>query len=255
MDLEPAPFSEAVAYWLDKIKVGPKDFAELSDRGKAIAFAVSRIAKGDELDTVYRLLHEALIHGTTFEDFQAGAGDIFTRRGWSGGSAWKVESIFRTNIQSAYNAGQYQVLDRNRDMFPYWQYSAILDSRTSDFCRYMNGRVFPADSPVWSSSFPPNHFSCRSTVIGLTPEDIRDRGLVVESDNPLGKQVTIADGEETRTVELNPDKGFRANVGEVWLDTIADVSRNKVAGYLHAAIAQAVLEDLLTGSDYDILTR
>jgi len=250
--LKPLPFAEALAFWAGKIKIGPKAFKELSDNGKTVAFAVSRIAAGDELNTVYRLLGDALEKGTTFREFQAGAADILERRGWAGKNEWKARSIFDTNVNSALNAGQYQVLNRNRDIFPYWQYSAINDARTSDFCRWMRNRVFAADDPVWRKIWPPNHHSCRSTVIGLTADQVIERGLTVETRNPLGQQVTVVEGGETRVVTLSPADGFASNPGEVWLQTIAEVAREKVDGY-PPALAALVLQELLTDNDVALL--
>lgn len=247
--LEPLPFKEALTFWADKIKIGPKDFLELSDNAKTIAFAVSRIAIGDELNTVYRLLEDSLSNGTGFETFKAGASDILERRGWTGRNAYKAEGIFRTNIQSAFNAGQFQVLDRNRDIFPYWQYSAIEDSRTSPFCRFMNNKVYPADHPIWERIFPPNHYSCRSTVVGLTAEQVAGDGLTVEQEDFVGKEVALSDGE---VVVISPDEGFLSNPGKVWKESIGRFADKKLADY-PSALSLLVLQELLTSKDVSVL--
>ena len=45
-----------------------------------------------------------------------------------------------------------------------YQYSAIMDDRTSDICSGLHGKFFKAgDEPI-----PPMHFNCRSTLIPIT---------------------------------------------------------------------------------------
>lgn len=51
--LEPWPWRPPSKFWQDKIQLGPAEFAKLSDEAKIRAFAVSGIAKGDQLATVY----------------------------------------------------------------------------------------------------------------------------------------------------------------------------------------------------------
>ena len=251
--LEPLPFLEALAFWADKIQLGPKDFAALSDRAKALAFGVSRIAIGDELNTVYTLFQRALSDGLTLEEFRAESGDIFERRGWTGRNAWKVDSIFRTNIQSAYNAGKYQSLMRNLDIFPYWMYSAIDDDRVRQTHHAMDNRVWPADHPIWASWFPPNGFMCRCTVIGLTEEQVISRGLIVETDIPTGSlPIYDTDGNVTGNVPMAPDEGFAVNPGQVWLQTFGDYADRKL-GTFADLLKQAALADLLTSQDMALL--
>jgi SPP1 gp7 family putative phage head morphogenesis protein len=44
------------------------------------------------------------------------------------------------------------------------EFDAVLDSKTSDGCRLLNGVRKPVDDPFWNAYYPPNHFNCRSTV-------------------------------------------------------------------------------------------
>jgi len=252
--LEPLPFLEAIAYWENKVKISPKAFAALSDRAKTLAFGVARIAQGDELNTVYSMLDKAIRDGLSFEEFKLGTGDIFDRRGWSGSHAWKVDSIFRTNIQTAYNAGHYQQLVKDVDIFPYWMYSAIDDHRTRPTHAAMDNRVWPADHPVWATWFPPNGFLCRCSVIGLTEQHVRSGDITVETDDPTGQTVPILDddGRQAGSTVLRPDKGFAVNPGEVWAESIAEYAKDKLAGYPDA-LRRMVLAELITDHDFALL--
>ncbi|MDN3515355.1 MAG: phage minor head protein [Candidatus Brocadia sp.] len=160
LDLRPLPMEDAIAFWKDKYLLSPGQYRQLSDEAKTRAFAISGIAKGDELSTVFAAMQRAIEEGTTFDEFKKAAGDIFARRGWTGKAAWRVETIFRTNIQTAYSVGRYKEMVAVKRDRPYWQYSAVNDSRTRPTHWAMNGKVFPADHPFWDTWYPPNGYNC-----------------------------------------------------------------------------------------------
>lgn len=70
----------------------------------------------------------------------------------------------------------------------------------------MDGKVFPADSPIWDTWYPPNGFKCRCTVRSLSKRQVEERGLKVQTDLPRVDQ--LADG---RFVSLMPDPHFGTN--------------------------------------------
>lgn len=211
------PMEEAQAFWLDKIKLRPKDFAALGSEAKTRAFAVSGIAKGDELDTVYAALQKSLDEGISFEKFKQECGDIFSRRGWTGKRAWRVDNIFRTNIQTAYNVGRYRQMQRVKDRRPYWRYSAVNDSRTRPAHRAMHGKIFPADDPFWDQWYPPNGFRCRCSVNSVAIDDLEANGWRVEDHDPTGELYEPTDpvtGAKLPGRLLMPDPGWSFNPGK-----------------------------------------
>lgn len=54
------------------------------------------------------------------------------------------------------------VFEKYKDRIYAFQYSAVLDGRTTRFCQSMNGRVVAWNSPEFFSFSPPNHVHCRS---------------------------------------------------------------------------------------------
>lgn len=52
-----------------------------------------------------------------------------------------------------------------------FEYSAVLDGKTTEICQHLNGRIYPADSEVWDDYRPPNHFNCRSLLVAVTTLD------------------------------------------------------------------------------------
>jgi SPP1 gp7 family putative phage head morphogenesis protein len=84
-------------------------------------------------------------------------------------SAHRLETIIRTNVNEAYNEGR-KAMFRDPDVIdfiPAYQYSAIMDSRTTDVCRAYDEKVFEANDPIWDKITPPNHFKCRSTIVAI----------------------------------------------------------------------------------------
>lgn len=225
LKLEPLPMEEARQFWANKVKLGPGEFAKLSKEAKIKAFAVSGIAKGDELDTVFAALQKAIDQGVTLEEFKKDCAAIFERRGWRGKRTWRIDNIFRTNIQTAYNVGQYKQLMEDREVFPVWQYSAINDSRTRPTHLAMDGRAWPANHPMWDVWFPPNGYRCRCSVIGLTARQAAQRGVTVETVDPTNTLIEPIDpltGNRMPARQLLPDPGFNVNPGKVVYPTSGD---------------------------------
>ena len=100
--------------------------------------------------------------------------EFLTSEGYEGLDPLQADLIFRTNIQTAYNVGHYeQMTDPGvMKLRPYWQYDAVNDAHTRPSHLAMDGRVFPADSAVWDSWFPPNGFRCRCTVKTLSKRQV-----------------------------------------------------------------------------------
>jgi SPP1 gp7 family putative phage head morphogenesis protein len=244
--LQPLAMKEARQFWADKVKLSPGQYSKLSAEAKLRAFAVSGIAKGDELSTVFSALQKALDDGTTFEEFKRQTGEIFERRGWSGKSAWRVDNIFRTNIQTAYNVGRYQQMARVAQSRPYWMYDAVNGSRTRLHHRALDGKVFPADHPFWDRWYPPNGFRCRCGVRSLSERQVKARGLKVESSDPTGKLFEPVDpltGVKYPARLLIPDPGFRHHPGKAMFGGIVD-------GQLQAGKKLAQLPNLKGAADY-----
>lgn len=220
MIYNPQPFipKEALAFWKDKVPLSPGQFRKLADGAKAKAFAVTGIAKGDELATVFNALQRAIENGTTFGDFKKEAAEVFERRGWNEKAPWRIDTIFRTNIQMAYNAGRYKQMKEVADLRPFWMLDAVIDKRSSEICPPLNGAVYAADDPFWDTWFPPNHFRCRTGVTSLSDRQVKARGLEVQKGSPDGKLFEPVDPKTGKKLPARqvkpPSPGFRYNPGK-----------------------------------------
>jgi SPP1 gp7 family putative phage head morphogenesis protein len=216
--LEPLTMEAAAAFWKDKVLLGPGDFARLEDEAKIRGFAVSGIAKGDELTSVYNSLQSAIKDGISYGEFKKQCAEIFTRRGWTGKREWRVQNIFRTNIQTAYNAGRWKKQTELAESFPLLQYNAVNDRRTRPTHKAMDGKVFPIGHPFWDIWYPPNGFRCRCSTLSLTEAQAKRMGLQVETEDPTNRTVAIPNpvtGEALHVKQLLPDPGFGHNPGKL----------------------------------------
>ena len=111
---------------------------------------------------------------------------VLEEKGYEGITPFQADNIFRTNIQTAYNVGHYeQMTDPGvMKLRPFWQYDAVNDAHTRPSHLAMDGKVFPADHPVWNTWFPPNGFRCRCTVRTLSKRQVEARELTVEDKFP-----------------------------------------------------------------------
>ena len=52
-----------------------------------------------------------------------------------------------------------------------FRYTAVLDSRTTDYCKNLDGQVFQATDPNYALLTPPNHYGCRSFWTPITQNE------------------------------------------------------------------------------------
>lgn len=94
-----------------------------------------------------------------------------------------METIFRTNVQGAYNAGRHEVAQAVKKERPYWRYQAIRDSRTSEMCEECDGTVMAADSAWFRTHYPPLHPNCRCIAVTLTEAQAKREGISARGPN------------------------------------------------------------------------
>jgi SPP1 gp7 family putative phage head morphogenesis protein len=256
----------SAAFWKDKVLLGPGKFSQLSNEAKIRAFGISGIAKGDELTTVFNALQQAIEKGISFSEFKKQCAEIFARRGWTGLREWRVQNIFRTNIQTAYNSGRWQSQKQTAGTFPYLQYNAVNDRRTRPTHKAMDGKVFPVDHPFWDTWYPPNGYRCRCSTLSLTEKQVKRLGLQVETEDPTNTPIAIPNtvtGEALHVQQLLPDPGFNHHPGKVvwgglgdWSDRGIYQAMDDLAGpadYRRRALANVRLAEVPDLNEADLL--
>ncbi len=214
VESKPLPPKEALAFWSGKVSLTKNEWQALTDEQKTRAFAVAGLAKGDLLDAVRDSLGDALRGGQTFEGWKKGVAKLGLAK--LGFSDVRLETIFRTNLQSAYQAGRYAQMRRAAEDRPYWRYTAVNDSRTRPTHRGLHGQVYPADHEFWSTYYPPNGYRCRCSVQSLSASQVEARGYDVQTEIPAMVQYKDPTTGYLTETPLHPDRGFAGNVGRDW---------------------------------------
>lgn len=234
------PHERAIEYFEAKgLRISSRAL-DLVSEAHARAFTVAGVLKAEALQDIRTAMEKAIADGQTFDAFTRGLRAKLKTQGWWGvptdpttgeilpGRAMtphRLRTVFQTNTQSAYMAGRYKAQLENADQRPYWQYVAILDSRTRPRHRSLHGRIFRYDDPAWGVLYPPNGYNCRCRVKALSADEFAAEGgalsqgeghlETVEADlGPRGGKVKVQGYRDPATRDLfAPDPGFDSNPG------------------------------------------
>ena len=145
---------------------------------------------------------EKKLRETVFDLVETGApvreavgvlGDRFDELGLAPTADYRLEAVFRTQSQIAYNAGRWSADQDEAVQEILWGYTyvAVGDARTRETHQKINGIVLPKDDPRWKRFWPPNGWNCRCAVIPVFDEE----DLIEPAD------------------DIEPDEGFSYNSG------------------------------------------
>lgn len=239
--LEP---KEAVAYFRAKGQHIGWNWYETAADAHARSFTVAKASRVDILTTIQAEVKKAVSQGISQQEFIRDLTPRLQKLGWWGkqvivdsagnaetvqlGSPRRLALIYNVNTRVAYNVGRYAQLMNSADTHPFWQYVAVMDSRTRPSHAALNGLVFRYDDPFWKTHYPPNGWNCRCRVRALSQERMDALGLTVTQgeqylttkkiraavDRATGEMIemdvtTFADGARVMT----PDAGWSYNPG------------------------------------------
>ncbi len=204
-------YEEAIKHFNDKTPIMFETLEEISEEVRSNFFWLKKSTDLECTDKVFSYLRKAIEEGDTLKEFKEGAVEVLKKAGL-GKKGHYLETVFRTNIQSAYSAGNWKQQYESRERFPYLQYIITKDINTSDICLNFANRVYRYDSPFWNKYYPPNHYRCRTTTISLSKEEVNEAGLTV-----------------SRKV-VDQDVGtFKGNPGETYWKDIEALANEKEA--------------------------
>lgn len=72
-----------------------------------------------------------------------------------------ADAVVRTAVQHVSNVARFETWNANRDVVTGYRWVSTLDSRTTQVCRSLDGRVFS----MGKGPMPPAHIRCRSTTV------------------------------------------------------------------------------------------
>lgn len=203
---ESKAFQEAIDFLKIKVVMSYAEYKGIRIKYKALAFSVAGYTQLEVLNQFYQEVLLALEEGTTIQQFRTNMNEFLEKKGYKGLSKHRADIIFRTNLQTAYQVGHYKQMIAVQKERPYWMYQTAADSRVREEHQAMDGKVYHANSPIWKRWYPPNGFGCRCSVVSLTKEQVRSRGLEVEIEPPY-----VIDPDSKRLKVAMPEKAFRTN--------------------------------------------
>ena len=242
------PPQKAIEYFESKGYAISFRWDDMLNEAHAKAFTVAGAMKLDLLAAIRGELDTALKEGNTLQAFRKEMTPVLKKHGFWGEvevtdpqtgevrttnvTPWRLRTIYRTNMQSAYMAGRYQAQTED-DNRPYLQYVALMDANTRDAHAGLNGTVLHKDDPFWDTNYPPNGWGCRCRVRARSERDVERQGLKVLA---RGKATSVA------------DKGFKSNPGKAaWQPELEKYNYDESRSYVESALAGPAFERFLQG--------
>lgn len=217
-------FKEAVEFLKKKKPLTAAEYKALDNEYRAKAFTVSGYTSLEVLQKFLDELTDACENGKTKKEFMDTINDFLERNGYEGLNPFNADVIFRTNMQTAYNAGHYKSMTNPtaKKLRPYWQYVTAGDVEVRESHAMMEGRIYAADDPIWDIWYPPNGFRCRCSVVSLTRNQVERSGEPVSRELPY--DVDYSTGE---VLYKYPDKGFSNNPAkDTWKPDLSGIAPN-----------------------------
>lgn len=197
-EIKPLKPTEAVEWFDKRLDMSNDQYKEMDDKTRMAAFSLAEEQDTEVIRKIRSKIQTAMDNGDSLESFQVSLADL---DGTDIGLAHS-ELIFRNAINKSISAGRFkqQTDPAVIKLRPYLQYRATHDNRTRSNHAALDGKVFAADDPFWSTHYPPNGHNCRCTVVSLSDRQLAKLGLAVS---------------ETAPEDGSPDDGWSANAGEL----------------------------------------
>lgn len=170
------PFPEQVAFFRRKLgnRVPTRRWDDLTAQAHDTAFMVAGAAEADLLTDLAAAVDKAIAEGLGIEAFRKDFRAIVTRNGWTGwtgegstgGEAWRVKTILRTNAYTSYSAGRHAQLIQGDFAFWVYRHGGSLEPRPDHLL--WNGFYAPPDHPFWVKHYPPSDWGCSCYVLGAS---------------------------------------------------------------------------------------
>lgn len=223
---------QAISYFQAKGLKPTFSYADMLGEAHDQAFTVAKMMDLDLLAHVRKSLDDALTSGESFNAWKSKLQPMLQKAGWWGeadmldpltgnvvpaqlGSPWRLETIFRTNMQTAYAVGQWDEIESQAAIAPFLMYDAVDDHRTRPEHAKWDRTVLPVSHQWWRTHFPPNGWNCRCSVIQLDETEVEALGLQVGKSAPADGTYTWKNPRTGRTSQIPDgiDPGFNRNPG------------------------------------------
>ena len=219
------------------------------------AFTVAKMMDADMLADVHNAMTEAITEGKTVRWFQEQLEPMMQAKGWWGkklvedplaiptpaggkfkivqlGSAPRLRTIFRTNMQNAYAVGHWEKILAQKEEAPFLMYDALDDHRTRPAHAALDNKVLPVDHPFWKTHAPPNGWNCRCSLIQLDADQMES--LLGKTEPDTAPAIKTRPWTNPRTgkvlqVPVDLDPGWDYNPGRLQAEHLATLALEKTA--------------------------
>lgn len=173
---------EAAESLLSRRIVTAAEFANIANDVKRQAFTVAGQASEQTIEKIRDTLAEVITEGPSLKIFREKISDAVEA---SGIGPAHLETIYRTNIQTAYHHGYDEILQHPvvTELFPYQEYLPIHDGRVRPEHLALGSLgldgtgIYRRDDPFWDIFTPPWDFNCRCGINALTIEAAARKGV------------------------------------------------------------------------------
>lgn len=162
-------FKESVDWHRRRLKMSVKDLRQLSVQLEATALQVLSTTSAFNERALQRTMLRIQKEGMHVREGKKELTKAFDRLGLVPKSKHQLETIFRTQTQIAYSAGQSRVEeDPDIDVLIWgYEYVTVDDDRVRPEHAGLDGVKLPKDDPFWIKNTPPNGWNCRCQRIPL----------------------------------------------------------------------------------------
>ena len=186
LDLTP---EKAVEYFEKKGVAISKDWKEALKNSRKQAFTVTKVMNLDILTDFKDELLKAIKDGVSLADFKKSIKERLANRGWLGktisdvpgqekiDTPWRLNLIYRQNIQTSFNQGRWSNAEETQKTWPYIQFLSVVDKVTTKICIGMNLVILKINDPNIKQFIPPSHFGCRRRFRVINESIKKRRGL------------------------------------------------------------------------------
>ncbi|GMO55565.1 MAG: hypothetical protein Ta2A_00530 [Treponemataceae bacterium] len=167
----------ALAYIKNKnLKTG-FSYKDVWHEEHASAFTVAKAMQLDVLSDLQGAVTAAVENGQSFDTFKKSIKPTLQNKGWWGkkemtdpltgetvnaqlGSDRRLKTIYRVNMRSAYQKGQYE-RTMESELHPYLMYCIGPSIHHRKDHKSWDGLILPKDDPWWDAHLPPNGWGCK----------------------------------------------------------------------------------------------
>ncbi len=202
---DPVKADAAIRAFRDRVPLTRKEWDKLSADQEDFAFTVSGKVQADLVSQVWEGIDAAIEDGTDFSVFQDAVGDELFEA-WGAPDAPRLEMVFRTGVNQAYNDGREEVFRDPAvlEARPYWRFELVDDDALCDQCGECEDVCLPADDPWWDEHRPCLHPNCRCSFSAMTAQEAVDEGLIDPEDADIDPEVADGFGSD-RDEDYSPD--------------------------------------------------